>query len=139
MKTKGQSLWESSKAGLPMEKWTWEMLSDTGRAKWEKKAKSLPYVPRPVRGVSYPGYIRINRAQLKKLFSQEGFLFSGFLVGNKVNSFHFFKGWSLACALEGKNKEEMESALNSFCFYLEPELGSAAAIFLKMTREQLKK
>ena len=62
---------------------------------------------------------------------QAGNPFKGFIVGNKVNTFHFFGGWHLACRLEKETLEEMQSSLNEFSFYLDPELGSHPAIFLK--------
>ncbi len=90
-----------------------------------------PYTPKASRGLSFPGHIRINRRQLARLYaSRPGFLFSGFIVGNNVNTFHFFGGWHLACTLEKKTAEEMEQSLNSFAFYLDPELGNRPAVFL---------
>lgn len=87
------------------------------------------YVPKTLRGVQCPGHIRVNISQLKKWFAQ-GNSFKGFLVGNNVNSFHFFGGWHLAYTLEAANLEEFTKQLNSFHFYLDPELGNQAAIFL---------
>lgn len=88
------------------------------------------YIPTAVRGVSYQGHIRINRSQLAKLFRNPDFTFHGFIVGNKVNTFHFFGGWHLACTLTNKTEQEMKEALNGFEYYLDAELGSQAAIFL---------
>jgi hypothetical protein len=92
--------------------------------------KQTHYVPKPVRGCSCKGHIRINRRQLARLFQNPDWRFSGFIVGNNVNPFHFFGGWYLACRLENKTSEEMTKAINSFCFYLDAELGSDAAIFV---------
>lgn len=89
------------------------------------------YFPKAVRGISYSGYIRINRAQLNKLFENKEFKFNGFIVGNKVNSFHFFGGWHLAWTLNDRSKEEMKEAIQGFERHLDRELGTQAAIFLK--------
>lgn len=88
-------------------------------------------LPKPIRGCSYKGHIRINRTQLAKLFRDPAFRFTGFIVGNKVAPFHYFGGWYLAHRIEGRNAEEMESTINGFCFYLDPELGNSAAIFVR--------
>lgn len=95
-------------------------------------ASGRKYTPKAVRGISYPGFTRINKTQLARLFADDpNFRFSGFLVGNNVNASHFFRGWHLACTLEDKTHEEMKESLNSFAHYLDAELGSAAAIFLE--------
>ena len=93
--------------------------------------KNTTKLPKPARGCSHKGHIRINSRQLAKLFTNPHFRFTGFIVGNKVAPFHYFGGWHLACTLDGKSKEEMQSAINSFCFYLDPELGNNAAIFVR--------
>ncbi len=92
------------------------------------------YTPKAVRGIKFPGHIRINRTQLAKLFSTPGWTFSGFIVGNKVNPFHFFGGWHLACVIEHYSEKEMGETINSFLWYLESELGNDCAIYLKKTR-----
>ncbi len=91
---------------------------------------STPYRPRAIRGISYPGHVRISRRQLARLFQEPGFSFSGFIVGNNVNTFHFFGGWHLAHRIENRNAEDMEKTLNGFEFHLDRELGNRAAIFL---------
>lgn len=91
------------------------------------------YTPKAVRGIKFPGHIRINRAQLKKLFSQPAWTFSGFIVGNNVSSFHFFGGWHLAHKIEKRNEKDMDETINGLLFSLEPELGRDCAIYLKKT------
>lgn len=95
-------------------------------------ASGRKYTPKAVRGISYPGFTRINKTQLARLFADDpAFRFSGFIVGNNVNTFHFFNGWYLACTLGNKTQEEMKDSLTQFQWYLDAELGNAAAIFLK--------
>lgn len=88
------------------------------------------YTPKAIRGQTYPGHIKVSKSQVKKLFDA-GKVFNGFLVGNKVNSFHFFNGWHLACQVKATNLNEFNQTFNSFNFYLEPELGSGVSIYLK--------
>ncbi len=88
-------------------------------------------LPKTLRGVQYPNHIRINKKQLEKLFTNPAFRFTGFIVGNKVNNFHFFNGWHLAHRIEGYSKADMQSAINGFAFHLELELGNNVAIFVK--------
>jgi len=38
---------------------------------------------------------KLSIAQVRALF-KKGEKFKGFIVGNKVNSFHFFGGWHLS-------------------------------------------
>jgi hypothetical protein len=102
------------------------------------KNTPIQYTPKAVRGIKFPGHIRINRAQLKKLFRQPAFTFSGFIVGNNVNSFHFFGGWHLALTIENRNQKDMTETLNGFEFHLESELGNRAAIYLKKTPSKRK-
>jgi hypothetical protein len=63
--------------------------------------------------------------------SDEGYLFTGFIVGNKVHAYHFFGGWCLAHACNGLDKGKMDITINSFLFYLDPELGNNVSIYLK--------
>ncbi len=65
------------------------------------------------------------RASFKK-----GVPFNGFLVGNKVNSFHWFGGWRLAHEVKCDTLETFEEHKNACEFYLEPELGSRIAIYV---------
>ena len=93
--------------------------------------KKSSYRPKAIAGQSYAGHVKINKLQLDLLFSHHPeFLFSGFIVGNKVSRFHFFAGWHLACGLENKNQIEMAETLNSFEYYLDAELGNRAAIYV---------
>ncbi len=91
------------------------------------------YAPKPIRGQSFQGYTKVSLAQIRKLYAS-GQAFKGFIVGNKVAAFHFFGGWHLACTLSDEATatfESFETVLNSFHFYLDPELGTRAAFYLK--------
>lgn len=66
----------------------------------------------------------INKTQAKKIYKDT----QVYMVGSNVNSYHFFNGWHLACQI---NKEhEFDTQLNSFLFYLDPELGRYARFFI---------
>lgn len=71
---------------------------------------------------------KLSIAQVRALF-KKGEKFKGFIVGNKVNSFHFFGGWHLASKVRADTLEEFINHKNAFEFYLEPELGNRAAIY----------
>lgn len=88
------------------------------------------YTPKPIAGQTVKGYTKVNIAQIRKLYAS-GQTFNGFMVGNKVSSFHFFGGWTLACTVHPETIEEFERQHNEFCFYMDPELGSGAAFYLK--------
>lgn len=90
----------------------------------------MSYTPKAIRGQRYPGYTKVSVRQVRRMLD-EGQTFDGFLVGNNVNSFHFFGGWHLAFRIEVQSRAEFDRSLNAFLFYLEPELGNRAAIFLK--------
>jgi hypothetical protein len=97
--------------------------------------KHKPYKPKAIRGQKYKGHIKISISQVKKLF-KDGQSFDGFIVGNKVNSFHFFKGWHLAYPFESYSFESysfvgFEARVSSFLRNLDPELGNRVAIYLK--------
>lgn len=102
------------------------------------KNTPIQYTPKAVKGIAFPGHIRINRAQLKRLFRNPGFTFTGFIVGNNVNTFHFFDGWHLAHRISSRNEKDMNDTINGFEWYLESELGNRAAIFLKKTPSKRK-
>lgn len=92
--------------------------------------KSNNYFPKAIKGQNFRGYIKISKAQAIKFIEASG-KFEGFIVGNKVNTFHFFEGWHLAARFEATNAQEFNEHLNSFLFYLNAELGNRAAIYLK--------
>ncbi len=89
-----------------------------------------PYFPKAIRGQSYPGHIKVNAAQVRKLLAS-GQGVSGFMVGSNVTSFHFFGGWHLAHTFEETSLADFETRLNAFAFYLEPELGRNVALFIR--------
>jgi hypothetical protein len=88
------------------------------------------YIPKPIRGQKYKGYIKVSLSQVRTIFKHKQ-VFNGFLVGNNVNTHHFHSGWHLACDIKKDSMEEFERTLNSFLFYLDYDLGSGAAIYLK--------
>ncbi len=87
------------------------------------------YQPKQINGQVYNGHIKISKAQLRKLLRERNF--TGFIVGNRVNRFHFFEGWHLAHRIEDSNEQDTWDRINSFEFYLDKELGDKAAIYLK--------
>jgi hypothetical protein len=89
-----------------------------------------PYFPKAIRGQAYPGYIKVSRAQVERLLNS-GQSVRGFMVGNNVNTFHFFGGWHLAHTFEESNLADFQSRCNSFHFYLELELGRRAAFYIR--------
>lgn len=72
---------------------------------------------------------KVTISQVRASF-KKGVSFNGFLVGNKVNSFHWFNGWYLAHTLKCDTLAEFEKHKNACEFYLEPELGSRMAIYV---------
>lgn len=74
-------------------------------------------------------YKKVSISTVRANF-RKGIKFRGFLVGNKVNSFHFFGGWYLAARIEKDTLADFECSYNSFNFYLEPELGNRVAIYV---------
>ena len=89
------------------------------------------YIPKQIRGQRYKGYIKLSISQVERLF-RDGQHFNGFIVGNKVNTHHFFGGWHLACTIEHETWDEFKASINSFLFYLDSELGNNAAIYRKI-------
>lgn len=90
-----------------------------------------PYTPKPIRGQSYAGYTKVSVAQVKKLFATNQ-SFVGFIVGNKVHSFHFFGGWGLAFPIKKQSFQEFEDTLQRWAWYnANSETGNTPAIFLK--------
>jgi len=96
----------------------------------KSKAIGPEYFPRACRGQVVKGYTKITIKQLRK-YMEFGNKFDGFLVGNFVAAYHFHNGWHLACNVECDTLHEFETIRNSFLFYLEPELGNLACIYLK--------
>jgi hypothetical protein len=93
------------------------------------------YIPKPIRGQVVKGHIKVSKSQVKRWF-QAGQTFSGFIVGNKVNSFHFFGGWHLAFQLEKSTWTEFERTLNEWAWYnANSETGNIPAIYLKRPRD----
>lgn len=76
-------------------------------------------------------YRKTNRLAVEKALDK-GEKFDGFIVGNKINNFHWFAGWHLAHVFEETAKEDFVTRWNAALFYLEPELGSGLAIWKKI-------
>jgi hypothetical protein len=73
---------------------------------------------------------KINKIQAKKLYNQG---YKIILVGNRVSPHHFFSGWKLAFETKTDQvlDQSFESLCNNFYFYLEPELGSGIAFYIR--------
>lgn len=74
-------------------------------------------------------YMKVNITHVMKIINQTG-RFRGFIVGNKVNSYHFFNGWRLAQECELYSENEVYSLRSNFMHYLNSELGNGAAWFV---------
>jgi len=79
---------------------------------------------------------KINKIKAKQLRDQG---IPIIFVGNKVNSYHFFGGWGLASEKSKPIEPEaypgetsFETILNRAQFYLEPELGSRIAFYVRV-------
>lgn len=72
---------------------------------------------------------KITITQVRALFKR-GEKFKGFIVGNKVNSFHFFGGWHFVSEVCVDILEEFIKYRNVFEFYFELELGNRVVIYL---------
>lgn len=72
------------------------------------------------------GYVAVRRPDAKALFDagQEVVV-----AGNNVNSYHVFNGWVLSFVLRAG--QPFETQIDSFMFYLEPELGKYPVFYVK--------
>lgn len=66
--------------------------------------------------------------QVRKEIATKG-TWSGLLVPNKVNSFHFLGGWHLGHEASFSTLEELEAHVNSMLYYMERELGNRVAFY----------
>jgi len=66
----------------------------------------------------------LTEKQAKDLYKNK----TVYMVGNKVNQPNYFGFWRLACFLN-KN-EDFERQVNSFYYYLDPELGNKVRFFI---------
>ena len=74
-------------------------------------------------------YTKTSIVQVRKAIKETG-SWSGLLVPNKVNSFHFEGGWQLGHRYEFDSLDNLENHINSMMFYMEPELGDRVAFYL---------
>lgn len=76
-------------------------------------------------------YKRIDKREARKRFNRGEVII---VVGDNVNDYHFFSGWHLAQRIEKtEDRNDFDSWINNFEFYLEPELGKRAAFFTDTT------
>ena len=78
-------------------------------------------------------YNKMNIVQVKNAIKNEG-SWSGLLVPNKVNSFHFEGGWYLGHRESFMDIESLENHVHSCLYYMSKELGNRVA-FYKIARE----
>jgi hypothetical protein len=75
-------------------------------------------------------YTRISKTKARKLYEAG---YSVVIVGDNVNTFHFFDGWYLAHRIASTDGREMtfDAQVINFEFYLERELGRRSAFYLE--------
>lgn len=74
-------------------------------------------------------YKKVTKAQVKSIIKKDG-CFDGFMVGCKVNSFHFFSGWNLCYNVKFENVEEVESTVSNWSYYnANSELGKYPSFY----------
>lgn len=82
------------------------------------------------------GYIAIDKVLAQALY-EGGYSIT--LCGNNVNMYHVFHNWCLGCTIDKQTTEERtaleytwQDHINSFMFYLEPELGRYIVFYVKV-------
>lgn len=73
-------------------------------------------------------YQKRTITQVRKSIKEDG-QWTGFMVGNRVNPFHFFSGWGLAREVVFKSLEELENGATEMLFFMDPELGNRVAFY----------
>jgi len=75
--------------------------------------------------------LKIRKDKARELYNQEK---SIIIVGDKVSSQHFFTGWALASeiSIQKEHGRDFDKLINSFEFYLEPELGRRMAYYIRV-------
>lgn len=71
---------------------------------------------------------KLTKTQVKAAIKKQG-VWSGYLAGNKVSTFHISQGWHLGIWVEIKTIEELDSTCVNFEYYLDRELGSRTAFY----------
>jgi len=61
-------------------------------------------------------YKKLTKTQVKSLL-KKGKAFEGFIVGNKVNPYHFFNGWHLAFNAKFESVEDLEKTVSNWNYY----------------------
>jgi hypothetical protein len=73
-------------------------------------------------------YIKKTITQVKKAIREKG-EWSGLLVPNKVNHFHFLNGWCLGRQVILPNEQILEQTVNGMLAHMESELGNRVAFY----------
>lgn len=71
---------------------------------------------------------KVTKTQVKAAIRLKG-VWSGYLVGNKVNTYHINNGWHLGHYTTITSLEQLEKVCNAMMFYMEPELGNRVAFY----------
>jgi len=73
-------------------------------------------------------YVKKTIVQVKNAIRDNG-SWSGLLVPNKVNSFHFEGGWHLGHRETFTSIDELTEHVNNCLYYMERELGTRVAFY----------
>lgn len=74
-------------------------------------------------------FIKIHKNTINAKLNR-GEIWEGLMVGNKVHPSNFIDNWCLAVPVSFKTREELESAIDSFNFYLDSNLGDRPAFYV---------
>jgi hypothetical protein len=92
---------------------------------------ATPYTPKAIRGQKVKGYTKVSTSQVARMFA-DGQTFDGFIVGNKVASWHFFNGWHLAFPIQKETQAEFSDCLQQWAWYnANSETGNTPAIYVR--------
>jgi hypothetical protein len=81
--------------------------------------------------MSLEGYKKVTKSQVVAIIKKTG-KFEGFMVGCKVNPFHFFEGWSLACKFVTTSTIGFDKKINYWKYYnANPETGLYPHYYVK--------
>lgn len=73
-------------------------------------------------------YQKRTITQVRKTIKEDG-QWTGFIVGNHVNPFHFFGGWRLAYEVVFQSLQELEDNVADMLYYMDTELGNRVAFY----------
>jgi hypothetical protein len=73
-------------------------------------------------------YTKKTISQVKKIMRENG-EWSGIVVPNKVNHFHFLNGWCLGRQVILPNEQILEETVDGMMQYMEKELGNRVAFY----------